>query len=117
MNAETQTLIRAVGIQDGKEWRDELATKGQLTRLRRFNNDQPDFDLWFDEVEHSGWGFTSSDQLAFIINPKFALDFSDDADEEELIADFWAEICSEAADTDDVDYLHGFLEGALSETV
>ena len=110
-----QTSIKQAGFQDGIAWRDGAATKGQLTRLRRFNGERPDFEAWFDETEQYGHGETAASSLACIIEPKLYERKEEAGYGPCPIELFWNEIAaSEEADVDDVDYLQRFVEGALS---
>lgn len=110
MNVQAQNEIKQAGIRDGAEWRDEVATKGQLIRLRRLSAERPNFEEWFEDTEQFGCGDTPAQVLAYIIDPKMARETGFGPDPTEL---FWNEIGGDEADTDDVDYLAGFVQGAL----
>lgn len=111
MNVQGKNEVQQAGYQDGVAWREGRATKGQLTRLRRFQAERPDFEAWFDEAEQYGRGETATSSLARIIDPKLPESSGYGPDPVEL---FWNEVGGDEADVDDVDYLQGFVEGALS---
>ena len=111
MNAQLQNEVKQGGQQDGAKWRDDLATKGQLIRLRRFHAERPDFEKWFQETEQYGQGELPSDALASIIDLSINSRQGYGPDPVEL---FWQEVGGEEADTDDPDYLQAFVEAALS---
>jgi len=88
MNVETQNSIKQAGFQDGVAWRDGSATKGQLTRLRRFNAERPDFEAWFEAAEECR-DETAPTALARIINPKLPAPTCRDPDP---VGQFWDEV-------------------------
>lgn len=106
MNAEQtkETILNA--RKDGAAWAKDTATKGQIARLRRFVAQQEDFEEWCNEQEDEG--VAASTMLALVIDPTM-----EPGGYCCPVKQFWEEVGGPDADTDDPDYLNGFIDGAL----